>query len=296
MTPSLTYKNHFKFGYNGELFNFRRHQSDQWQVSYGECEEKVQSFGLECQNTARKIKENGSGKITVLFSGGIDSEVALLSFHQAKIEVTASIMRFNDGLNAHDISYALKTCEALGIKYKFFDLDIKKFWENSLLDFATPVYCLSPQLAATMWLVDQVDEYPVIGSGECLIERKFPFGSWNLYEKERIAAWYRHFIIRNRPGCPGFFQYTPELMLSYLTDPLVTSKTAKKFSRINSSKVFKNEMYSQYFKLETRPKFTGFEKLQVEDAYYRKKLYDLFPGSDATYQTPVNDLVIKFKG
>jgi hypothetical protein len=301
MMPQLTHQNHFKFGYNNEWFNARKSVNDAWKVEYGRCNRPTGTFKEECLTTARQIKEDAGGKVTVLFSGGIDSEVALQSFYLAGIPVTASIMRFNNNLNQHDITYAVIACERMGIKYRFFDIDIIKFWENSLLEYASPVYCLSPQLIATMWLVDQIEEFPILGSGECLIMRDFPYGMralgllninprWNLLEKERIAAWYRHFMIKNRPGCPGFFQYTPEVILSYLEDPYVVKLTNTGRTILTSNKESKFATYQQHFELAGRKKYTGFEKVQEQDAYFRQILIKSFPGSDAIFKSSVEDL------
>ena len=165
--------------------------------------------------------------------------MALQAFAHAKIPVTAAILRFKNDLNIHDISWAVIACDALKIPYKFYDLDVLDFWRNGALEYATATYCISPQLLTTMWLIDQIKGYPVMGSGECLLVKEVPENyqpgvspyepsTWRLWEKEKIAAWYRHFIFRRREGCPGFFQYTPEIMLSYLEDPIVKDLVVNK--------------------------------------------------------------------
>jgi len=286
--PTLTYKNHFRFGYNHCDFNLRTSQNDVWTVRYGRSERLPAGFAEECRIAARRIAALARGPIVVLFSGGVDSEVVVRSFVEAQIPVTAAIMKFAHGLNEHDISWAFQCCDRLGVKTSVYDLDLETFWESQLLNYAAPTQCISPQLAATMWLVDQIEGFPVLGSGECLLERSSQSDpSWYLFEKEKIAAWYRHFLLRKRSGAPGFFQFTPELMLSFTLDPFVQKKLR---SESCSSKEFKLEFYQQHFDVVSRPKYTGFEKVQELDALYRKKLEQLFPFSNAVIKTELNAL------
>lgn len=301
MDTLLSENNHFKFGYDHIWFEFRKNLNQKWIVDYGQCHRTTDSFYSECLQTARRIYENAGQKVTVLFSGGVDSEVALQSFVLAKIPVTATILRFKNELNLHDISYALQACEKLDVKYQIIDLDIIKFWENQLFEYADPTYCISPQLLSTMWLSDQVDEYPVLGSGECLLVKEYgddyvpgvsPYlhSEWTLWEKEKIAAWFRHFIYKKRNACPGFFQYTPEIILSYLLDPFVEKLTQSQMIGKLSTASSKLAIYQQHFQLVDRPKYSGFEKIEPQDAYFRKILVERFPGTNEIFRTSVSDL------
>lgn len=301
--PILTHKNHFQFGYDGQAFHFRKNPDQQWFVSYGACSSKPLDFKKECLRTAELIKQQAKAPVHVMFSGGVDSEVALRSFVEAGIPVTAAILRFKNDLNIHDISWAVLTCEALKVPYRFYELDVLDFWKNRIFDYAEKTYCVTPQLLPTMWLADQIDGYPVMGSGECLFVKEVPVGyqpgispyeksDWFLWEKEKIASWYRHFMIYQRDACPGFFQYTPEIMLSYLLDPLVQELISDRIIGKLTTESSKLKIYQQHFDLITRPKYTGFEKIQNEDAFYRKILRESFPGCDQVHKTKVADLQI----
>ena len=277
MSVTLSHQNHFKFGYNGEWFRPRQSPQDVYTVSYGRCEREPGSFLEESIRAARLIGEAADAPIHVLFSGGVDSEVAMQCFLAAKVPITAAIMRFANDLNQHDIAFAVRFCERHAVPYQFYDLDIEAFIRNRLLDYTIPVRCNAPMLAATMWLIDQIDGYPVLGQGECYLLRParkqrlsiakvtsyhgvdFTDAQWALQESETVNAWYRHFLLRGRNGAPGFFQFTPEQILSYLRDPHVISKMAEP-DRL-SSEPWKLWVYQQYFDLETRPIYSGYEKI-----------------------------------
>lgn len=290
MLAQLSFKNHFQFGYNNEAFILRKSPSDQWWVNYGQCETKPLNFEQECLRTAQRIRASTDLPLWVLFSGGVDSEVTLRSFVQAGLQVQAAILRFKNDLNIHDISYAVIACEELEVPYKIFDLDLVEFWETKLWDYAIPTQCVSPQLLTTMYLADQIDGYPILGSGECFLAKETD-QQWYLWEREKIASWYRHFLIQRRDACPGFFQYTPEIILSYLNDPMVQSLIQNNLIDQTDTKESKLRIYKQYFDLISRPKYTGFEKVQDLDFKYRKQLKSQFPDSDQIYRTSATQLI-----
>lgn len=300
----LTYKNHFKFGYNNEWFRFRETPEDRWTISYGACERSVAPFKEECYATARLIRDTVNEPITVLFSGGADSEIVVRAFHDQHIPIKVAICQFSDNLNIHDVSFAVVCCEQLGIRYNLVPLDIRKFWSSEVMDYAERTKCRSPELCSTMWLADQVDGVPVLGSGEPYIVKRVPLlyidgespydrTPWDLYEKELIAAWYRHFMVpgQERQAVPGFFQYTPEIMLSFMQDSIVLDLVNDRIKGKRSTTTSKLQIYQKYFPLADREKYTGFEKLVAENISLRAELQAKYPDSAATFMTEYNDSI-----
>lgn len=299
--PLLTHRNHFVFGYNGVPFTWRRSPSDTWFVKYGRCEREPLRFDEECKATARTIRANTTDELHVLFSGGVDSEVTLRSFVDSQIPVEAAILRFADDLNLHDISWAVITCEELGVPYTVYDLDLVSFWKGEAKRYAEATTCISPQLLSTMWLIDQVPGYPILGSAECLFVKRgqreieaeverYEATTWDLWEKERIAAWYRHFRYRGREGCPGFFQYTPEIMLAYLNDPMVQDLVNNRLPGEFTTEGIKASVYEQYFPLKKRTKYTGFEKVVGYEKEVRADFSRRYGAYNQTFITSLADL------
>jgi hypothetical protein len=301
-TPFLSHANHFEFGFSQVPFSFRKTDSDRWFCRYGRASRMPFSFRQECKATARLIRESTKLPIDILFSGGVDSEVALRSFLEAGIPVRVLSLRFNGGLNSHDIDWVERSCARLGVKPTFVDLDLLKFWENDAGAYAERTLCVSPQLLSTMWLADQTDGYVVMGSGENFIVKRVPSSyvsgesrylrsTWDLFEKEKIAAWYRHFILQGRDAAPGFYQYTPELMLSWFLDPigldLWNDRIPGKLNSVSS----KLPIYRAHFDVDARPKYTGFEKVQDQDAVFRAALRAKYSSCDHITKTPVPTLV-----
>ena len=292
----LTHRNHFRFGYDGRWFVARPGDAARWQVAYGRARHVPASWRDACIDTARLVRAATDMDLWVLFSGGVDSEVVLQAFLFAGIPVRAAITRFADDLNRHDIAYAIKFCETHEVPYRLLDLDIERFFASGeALDHAQRTRCVQPQLLHTMWAMDQVDGYPILGSGECYLERREAHpgeadatargGVWEMLEKERIAAWYRHLLSRSRPGCAGFFQYDPENMLAFLRDPVVVSLCADRLAGLTDTRAIKASVYRRHFLLEPRPKYHGFENVLGLDEALRPELERRFGAHNAIART-----------
>jgi len=312
---TLSYKNSFKFGYNGQWFNSRTSDTDVWSTSYDPISRSPADFKTECVNTAKLIRDTTDLPLDVLFSGGQDSEVVVSAFIEAGIPINVIIMRFADGYNAFDIAYAIKYCEVRGITPKFVDLNIMKFLESDAWDYAANTLCTSPPLLPHLWLIDQCDNYVVIGSGDVFLYKNIPVkhgsvsdtefyninqkvgpnhifdAQWYYREHEMIAALHYNFIRNNRSGCPGFFQFNPEIVLSWLNEPEVADTTAATSSSI-STFYTKYDIYNRTWNTQFRPKFDGFEivRLAMSIPNMRQTLENLYKSSMQTYKMTVDEL------
>lgn len=297
---TLSHRNHFRFGYNGIWFTKRRTPSDEWCVAYGRSEWEPADWRSECIRTARLLRDNAQGDLWVLFSGGLDSEVTIQSFLFAGIPIKVAITRFAHQLNRHDIVYAIRFCEIHDVPYRCLDIDIEQFFQSGQAwEYAERTKCVQPQLLHTMWAMDQVDGYPILGSGECyLVRRPVAEGTaadgsaiWDMFEKERIASWYRHLMEADREGCAGFFQYNPENMLAFLRDPLMADLCANRLSGHSSTMRLKEVIYRKYFLLERRKKYHGFENVMPLDDLLRPALEAAFGDHNGIVRTSYDELL-----
>jgi hypothetical protein len=105
--------------------------------------------------------------VEVLYSGGLDSELVLLSCLKNNIPVIALTLAIKiDGLiiNTHDLYYAEKFCRENDINHKLVVLDADKFFQNSEhLKYLTPYYIIEPHVATHLWLIEQCNYFPIIG-------------------------------------------------------------------------------------------------------------------------------------
>jgi len=297
--PNLTHNNHFKFGYDGGFFNVPRIK---WNIEYGKISRPIKSFGEECLLTAELIyNEHAKSKpIYLCLSGGIDSEIIALSFLEKKIPFVVAIMRFNDGLNEHDIKYSIDFCLTNNINYKIFDLNVEEFYLDDAKYYADASIGSSATLLTHCWLIDEILKlggYPILGSAECFLWKSIkidyipgfsPYKNeqWYMWEREVMATTYRFLLHKNSDGCPGFFQFTPEIMLSFLKEDRIIDLISNKINGKLTSENAKFPIYKKYFDIQERPKYTGFELIL-------KRYYPIM--FESVKQYPLNRQIINMK-
>ena len=113
------------------------------------------------------LSQRQTKTVEVCFSGGLDSEVALLSCIYNKIPVRAITMRIYTGevlINTHDVYYSEKFCREHHIEQKFVDLDIVKFYETGdYIEMLRPYRIKSSGAALHLWLLNQCSGYVILG-------------------------------------------------------------------------------------------------------------------------------------
>jgi len=105
--------------------------------------------------------------VEVLYSGGLDSELVLLSCIKNSIPVIAMTLVIKiEGLiiNTHDLYYAEKFCREHNIIHKLIELDGNNFYDSGkYLDYLTPYYIIEPHVATHLWLIEQCNYFPIMG-------------------------------------------------------------------------------------------------------------------------------------
>jgi hypothetical protein len=236
------------------------------------CDSAPKSIFEESLRAARLISAKHKAP-TLLLSGGVDSEMVLLSFYLQKLPLKVVIVDY-DGMNEHDIRGARELCQKLGVSYQVKEFNLFAFWENDMESLAKKVHCTSPQVAALCQIVSEIDGYVIVGDGDSSIkglDKRF-FESKS--ENWALARW---MLQENHEGCPRFFQYTKELEASWYFEPLVEQFVAAgtwEFFDFRNFIYLKPFIAHKYFGSKLRPKFNGFENIkQCED--FRQKLIQM---------------------
>ena len=296
-----THKNHFRIGYDGEWFNMPEDYHKEMQISYGQCEYHPESFDQECRKAAKLISGNPLGLLPNLaFSGGVDSEIMIRIFMETQLPFKITILKFENDLNLHDISFAISYCEEHGLDYELMYLDVEKFFESrKLLEIADSTKCISPQISTHIWLLEQMNELPVFGCGEGYIVNSVPdeFSAmappgWKLYESEKQLAMYRYCLQTNKPAVPGFFRYTPALLYTFISNQIVQDLVDGKMTRELSFSDLKLKIYQNWFSgIRPRPKFHGFEKIIEKESNLRRYLINRMPKYTRRFYTEYHQIV-----
>jgi hypothetical protein len=105
--------------------------------------------------------------VEVLYSGGLDSELVLLSCLKNNIPVIALTLVIKiDGLivNTHDLYYAEKFCSNYNIPHKLIDFDAETFFRNgNHYQYLNSYYITEPHVATHFWLLEQCSYFPIMG-------------------------------------------------------------------------------------------------------------------------------------
>jgi len=265
-TFEYTRNNHFKITYDTDF-----------KIEFGKVKSH-KTFRQECIEVAKELYDKHGNKLDILLSGGIDSEIVLLSFLAAGITPRVTIIRYERNLNMHDINYAFRLCARYGIVPEVFDFNAELFFKNDCVEIAFRTKCNSPQLNLLAYCMGKINGIPVLGMGENHLSRRYE--SDNKYslqvfdvEQEKETRLLTYFQDNNKEVIPAFFQYTPELMVSFLQKESLYRwvETAKKQRYLNINKI-KWQIASEDFDLEPRPKLTGFELYSELDDEYRRRI------------------------
>lgn len=231
------------WGYNGEIGTLnRKSKDDNWFFFYDQITRVPYSWKKECIETAKLIRDNTDLPIEIFLSGGVDSVCCCESFREAGIPFEAITIDFDH--NQHDIKYSIDYCKYYGIKQNIIKIDIKEFFEKSLIEYADYTQTRNPQMVFQAWMVDQSQGFPIFGLGEVFLctgrskNSKFkgypqaPFNGGKVltFEGEQYQAAEKMLRVRGRKGINKFFIHTPELKVSALLIPELIGwiKTAKK--------------------------------------------------------------------
>lgn len=308
MNIELSKNNHMVWGYNDVPWSSRTSPYDRFFVTYGKIKEKL-SFRESCISAADQISEKArqlNKKPLVFFSGGIDSEAIVYSFLLSKKDFSIVHLRYNRNLNDHEYHYVKKISERYNLDIIFFDIDIMDFLlkeetlKKSLRDNGRMI-----ELHALTSITEKIKDnfFPVLDHPGTYLCREEPDmskpGNWFYKEYEHRMFYYNYCLNENLDACPSFFLWNPEIMYSWLTDPLIQDLVndripGKITCRTSTIKLYQNT-FPEYF-FEERTKYTGYEYVsrkildQLNFSLYKERKYDRHSGQVYRY-TEILDIL-----
>lgn len=247
-----------------------------WNVTITEnMLEIARSYGLKehCQLAIQTMKKHIGGKPAICFSGGIDSQTVVDSFLLAGETPNITILRFEDELNSHDVTDALSFCETRKIKPEIFDIDIIRFLNNRLYDFAVSNQISSPQFATHLYFAGKLKESgytSAIFGGNSLFQ--YDDGDWYTPTKEE-TDWYKYAENINFPIIGSFWSQDWRLSLfSTLCMPL-GKKDMREYNYQAKIDGYRNMGFEV---IPQQQKYNGFEEV--------KRYYEEMTGDGWTFE------------
>jgi hypothetical protein len=269
----MTKNNHFQFGVNGEPFSMRVDYADRFFSSYGHCERPWQDFKSEGIIAAQEITQRAAiiGKKPLLFySGGQDGEAMAMMFMESadkKIDVfniryVSNGKLINDFDQADVDAFVAEFGHCINFHQETIDLlDVCTSAEARRLALTTNcrfVYMMP--IAKAIIKKSNEGWVPVLGNADVLFLNEG--GKWSYVELEYMMPWYYTALKYNLTAVPGFFQWSPEFLMSFLTDEEVRlCCTGQLPGKINTRST-KYSVYNRTLNLRNRMKSDGFEDIR----------------------------------
>lgn len=286
----------FSYGYDGDIYNLRLTSDSQFHCYYRRAKYFPRSFREECVKNAVKISdyaESVNRTPTILFSGGMDSEIVIRAFQESDRDFKIIINRFENNLNSHDIFYAKKFLDENHLTAEFVDIDVETWLtSNESLSMAKDGKCAYSQMLPTMRLIDLVynqrQGVPVLGNGDFYASKIE--GQWQYVEFEYILAWMRYCVEKQIPGSINFFQQTPEIVLAMAQDPLI--RETVRIDREPNLRLTKYRIYQRYWPdIAIRNKFNGMERIKDHCELVNQRYLKDYLAYTSKWKYPLKDFI-----
>lgn len=275
----ITHNNHFQFGWGDGIYNFDNKFGEFW-AKFGRAEYIPTSFRAECVRAARLIADSTTRPILICCSGGIDSEIMIRSFQEANIPFEIAIMKYNyrqdNHVNDNETKRAFELAIECDIKCHTVEIDLENYFKN-----IAPKLCKQyktnnwTKLIVTEIIKQFPDHHCVIGGGQMQLQRHRMNGRRGLtglfLEEELIniaaieTAMQHETTVTNR-----FFMYTPELMLAWITDPIIAHWVKYEhalnsaYCNVNYYGIKTMMLYKHWPDMYIRPKYSGIERMMFQ--------------------------------
>jgi hypothetical protein len=251
---------------------------------------KVGPFGSPSEEL-QKITDKLPLELTVLVSGGADSEVMAKWFARAGKIVTAVAYRIiYEGrlVNEHDLEWVKELDNICPIVYK--DFDLKKFWESPWFDaFVGSTKCTSPQLPLHAMLAIKEEQKSFVILPSIHPEPKFCWNATYVQEREKDYIATKH-LSKYRKIMVSPLRANSEIIASIMTSP--EFRDFDKFG-LADGRARKPEQYMEYFGIDIkpRPKYHGFEGSEDLDNGMRQKIWDKYKHSEVHMYIPAKEML-----
>jgi len=261
----IRYNNWMTYCFDGVENIVKPNETSIFSVKFNSSQILDLSYKDALFRNATIMRDSYSEPFDVMLSAGIDSEVVVRTFKTLGIKHNTFIFRLEDNINVRDVVGAIKLCDELNIPYKIIDFNLNQFFDTDALDLYNKTFIpRAARLARVKW-VDYLDNLPVFCDGEPYWKRMLKGdysekSDWKMYfgEDAYTNGFYAKHI--NRTVISDWYEYTPEVMVSYCKHPLIQAL-------LNDELVGKQSSWSSRYPLhreiwpevEDRIKLLGYE-------------------------------------
>lgn len=260
--------NWYSWQYGNEPLFGQQPNHKVFKTHFSKCTYTIGSFGDELKRAAASTLDYFPNlRPSILFSGGIDSEIVLRTYIDIGANPDVFIIRYEDDANIGDVSFAVAVCSSLGIKYNLIDFNLKKFYENDAEAVSEISQVDYPRALPQMKFIDYIqDGLPILCTGDPSWHRTHNNysikGNWIYVCNEFDIGWSKYVRQLNRPAIGEWFMWTPGILVSHSRlewfKKLINDEYYGKLGVKSTKLLGYREVYPD---LWTRKKMTGFENI-----------------------------------
>ena len=258
----MFYKNNwFTYSYDSILFGKKTSTHSIFDIELTPTVTTVKSYYEELKDNATRIRDTYTGKLDLLFSGGIDSEVVLRIYNDLKIPINICIFKYENDYNYYEFNRAVKICDSMQLPYTVIDFNLQKFFETDAYDIWTKVHCMGSGWLPLLKMIEYLDNIPIMGDGEPLWV--FNNTSWEFELEELPHAQGIYCTNINRPMITDWYEYSPEVILTHALLPRIQTMR-NSLIEVDGNQI-KYLLYKDLWpEIVLRPKRNGFEKFNTQ--------------------------------
>ena len=265
------------------------YNNQKFQTNYKPYLGSVGTFKEELIKAASSTIDIFGNNVSILFSGGSESDLMLRSFLAIKAKPNVYIVRYENDYNLYDVSYAVTICSMLNVDYKIIDFNLTHFFENDAEEVSKLAEIDRPRALPYCKILELIDGVPIFGRGEpnpIKLENTW-IQRCHEYDVGRIK--YARAI--NKPAVAEWFKWTPGLVISYMNLNWFNNLINNKYNVTDASTTKMIGYREAYPELITRVKKTGFEKIDTLINEVDKHLFNKYNGYPyrATHDRNISD-------
>lgn len=270
-----------EWGYNGDVrIKKRSHADDRFFVKISKPE--LRSKGIEDAKrlSVEKLQDDANGlPLTLMLSGGFDSQFLLHLFMQRQVTFIPTIMKLTSHLgilNHFDFTTAMESCNRFGLTPMIHEIDVVDFFlSNRFMEYGPDSQCNTIVIYCFLDVINSLKgSYFVMGQGDVDY-----FGNHYIF-REQMFNIQKFADARHINGCSRFYEITYDIFhwfdrLYYATGAETTEDVYK----------IKERFMAEHYGLAPREKSTGFNgisKVFGNEKYteMKLKLSEIYPTSD----------------
>ena len=255
------YESYMKYGYGDQLHEYAPKDIFTYDINVVQPTKNYQDACKEAAHIAKYQAEKSNLELTLLMSGGVDSEAMAHVFLNAGVKFTPVIIEMNNGLNDYDIKYALDFCRNTNLTPKIYHFNVYQFLDNKEhFTYGLKYRARYVELQMIFRMLDNHPEiFPVLPANIPFVVSSNNVTGFNLLI-DQFHSLYRYLYLNSRPGIENFFYYTAEQYSAAISSPVYASFLSGK-----SMDYYDKVSVYNYFGMPVLPKprkYAGWEKVK----------------------------------